>query len=221
MTIPCRPGVHTARNRIWDDILLRWRERGRRERLLSRCSLLAAVALRRRHSIPSDTNTSKHSLIITGVAARLSVRVTGWLTCPLLCPDVPRLSCPRCGCVVSSSRERGNVRGKKPRAANNLPCVRESAKYHEFAEVWFYGARCAARRVDTPMTDLAPKRAEWRSDDFEIRTIREAISQDWRTLALNNLTGEQRKAVRDHLDMNICALRDLIQGAALRERRRK
>jgi hypothetical protein len=71
------------------------------------------------------------------------------------------------------------------------------------------------------MTDLAPKRAEWRSDDFEIRTIRDAISQDWRTLALNNLTGEQRKAVRDHLDMNICALRDLIQGAALPERRRK
>lgn len=62
------------------------------------------------------------------------------------------------------------------------------------------------------MADLTPTRAEGHFDDFEIRLIREAISQDWSELASKNLTAEQRKAVRDHLDMNICALRDLVRG---------
>jgi len=56
---------------------------------------------------------------------------------------------------------------------------------------------------------LTPKRAEG-PHDFEIRMTREAISQDWSALASNNLTAEQRRALRDHLDMNISALRDLV-----------
>jgi hypothetical protein len=50
-----------------------------------------------------------------------------------------------------------------------------------------------------------------RDFDFEIGMVREAISQDWSTLASNNLTAEQRRAFRDHLGMNIDALRDLVR----------
>ena len=53
------------------------------------------------------------------------------------------------------------------------------------------------------------------SDDFQLRTIREAISQDWMTLASNNISAEQRKAVREHLEMNVSALRDLVQRSRL------
>jgi hypothetical protein len=52
---------------------------------------------------------------------------------------------------------------------------------------------------------------EMRFDDFEIQTIREAISQDWSTLASKNLSAEQRRAVREHLEMNVSALRDLVE----------
>ena len=52
---------------------------------------------------------------------------------------------------------------------------------------------------------------EMRFDDFEIKTIREAISQDWSTLASRNSSAEQRKAVREHLEMNVRALRDLVE----------
>jgi Na+/phosphate symporter len=51
-----------------------------------------------------------------------------------------------------------------------------------------------------------PSRHEW-----QIQTVREAISQDWIRLAQKNLTSEQRKAVREHLEMNVAALRELTQ----------
>ncbi len=46
--------------------------------------------------------------------------------------------------------------------------------------------------------------------EWEIRTLREAIAQDWARLAANNLTLEQRRALRDHLDMSITALREMV-----------
>ena len=49
------------------------------------------------------------------------------------------------------------------------------------------------------------------SHEWQIQTVREAISQDWIRLATKNLTPQQRKAVREHLEMNVAALRELIQ----------
>jgi hypothetical protein len=48
--------------------------------------------------------------------------------------------------------------------------------------------------------------AEWK-----IQNIRDAISEDWIRLAAKDLKPEERKAVREHLEMNVAALRDLIE----------
>ena len=53
------------------------------------------------------------------------------------------------------------------------------------------------------------------SDDIEIETIRQAISEDWRALASDELTGEQRRVRREHLGMNVDALRNLVQRSRL------
>ena len=45
--------------------------------------------------------------------------------------------------------------------------------------------------------------------DWEIRVIRDAISRDWACLAANDLSAEQRRAIRDHLAVHVSALRDL------------
>ena len=55
-----------------------------------------------------------------------------------------------------------------------------------------------------PMTDEARR-------DWEIRIVREAISEDWASLASNKLNAEQRRALRDHLSLHIAALRDLAE----------
>jgi hypothetical protein len=41
--------------------------------------------------------------------------------------------------------------------------------------------------------------------------VRAAISEDWIRLAEKNLTPHQRKAIREHLDMNIAELRELVK----------
>jgi len=53
------------------------------------------------------------------------------------------------------------------------------------------------------------------SHEWQIQMVREAISQDWIRLATKNLTSEQRKAVREHLEMNVAPLRDLTQRKQL------
>jgi len=47
--------------------------------------------------------------------------------------------------------------------------------------------------------------------DWEIRIVREAISDDWASLASNKLNAEQRRALRDHLSLHIAALRELAE----------
>ena len=59
------------------------------------------------------------------------------------------------------------------------------------------------------------------SDDIEIETIRQAISEDWRALASGELTGEQRRARREHLEMNVDALRNLVQRSRLAKKAAK
>jgi hypothetical protein len=46
---------------------------------------------------------------------------------------------------------------------------------------------------------------------WKINRVREEIGLDWRNLATKNLTADQRKAIREHL--NICAstLKDLVE----------
>jgi hypothetical protein len=56
-----------------------------------------------------------------------------------------------------------------------------------------------------------PAKADDPSHEWQVQTVREAISQDWIRLATKNLTSEQRKAVRDHLEMNVAALRELTK----------
>jgi hypothetical protein len=58
------------------------------------------------------------------------------------------------------------------------------------------------------------------SDDFEIHMIREAISQDWSNLASKNLSATQRKTVREHLEMNVNALCDLVERNQLARQKR-
>jgi len=47
--------------------------------------------------------------------------------------------------------------------------------------------------------------------DWEFRIVREAISDDWASLASKKLSAEQRRAVRDHLSLHITALRELAE----------
>jgi hypothetical protein len=61
--------------------------------------------------------------------------------------------------------------------------------------------------------------AEMHPDEFEVQAIRDAISEDWSALASGKLTAEQRKARREHLDMNIRALLDLVERSRLAKQR--
>lgn len=47
--------------------------------------------------------------------------------------------------------------------------------------------------------------------NWEIDTVRRAISIDWAKLASKRLTPEKRKIIREHLAMNIAALHDLVE----------
>ena len=47
--------------------------------------------------------------------------------------------------------------------------------------------------------------------NWEIDTVRRAISIDWAKLASKRLTPEKRKIIREHLAMNIAALRDVVE----------
>ena len=49
-----------------------------------------------------------------------------------------------------------------------------------------------------------------RLDEGKIRSVREAISQDWSKLAEKNLTSGQRKAIREHLDIVSTELQALV-----------
>jgi hypothetical protein len=46
----------------------------------------------------------------------------------------------------------------------------------------------------------------WRIDN-----LRESISLDWKNLATKNLTADQRKAIREHLNICNSTLRDLVE----------
>jgi hypothetical protein len=47
--------------------------------------------------------------------------------------------------------------------------------------------------------------------EWKMNRVREEISLDWKDLATKNLTADERKAIREHL--NICAstLKDLVE----------
>ena len=45
--------------------------------------------------------------------------------------------------------------------------------------------------------------------EWELHHIREAIASDWDALASGSLARDQRQSVREHLSMNIAALREL------------
>ena len=47
--------------------------------------------------------------------------------------------------------------------------------------------------------------------DWEFLIVREAISRDWASLASNDLSAEQRRAVREHLTVHVTALRELVE----------
>jgi hypothetical protein len=49
---------------------------------------------------------------------------------------------------------------------------------------------------------------EGNSLNWELRHIRDAIESDWHALASGKLSADQRKSVRDHLNMNLAALRE-------------
>lgn len=51
--------------------------------------------------------------------------------------------------------------------------------------------------------------AEGNSLEWKLRHIRDAIASDWNTLASGRLAPEQRKSVREHLEMNLAALLEL------------
>jgi hypothetical protein len=47
--------------------------------------------------------------------------------------------------------------------------------------------------------------------DWEIQIVREAISRDWADLASNNLSTEERRAIREHLNIHVIALQELAE----------
>jgi len=47
--------------------------------------------------------------------------------------------------------------------------------------------------------------------DWKIALVREDIGRDWAQLASKDLNFEQRKAIREHLQMNIASLRQLVE----------
>jgi hypothetical protein len=53
--------------------------------------------------------------------------------------------------------------------------------------------------------------AEEQNLEWKINNIRESISLDWKNLATRNLTADQRKAIREHLNMCNSALKDLVE----------
>jgi len=55
-----------------------------------------------------------------------------------------------------------------------------------------------------------------RPGEWKIHSVREAISEDWSKLAAKDLTPSERKAIREHLDMNIAELRDLVRSSRTR-----
>jgi len=49
-----------------------------------------------------------------------------------------------------------------------------------------------------------------RLDEGKIRSVREAISQDWSKLAEKNPTSGQRKAIRERLDRRVPEMQNLV-----------
>jgi hypothetical protein len=66
------------------------------------------------------------------------------------------------------------------------------------------GRHRAAAQIDAAVTASEP------FDEWKIHSTRKAISEAWSTLAEKNLTPAQRKAVREHLDINIAELQRLL-----------
>jgi hypothetical protein len=45
--------------------------------------------------------------------------------------------------------------------------------------------------------------------DWQLHHVRDAIASDWDALASDALSAEQRRSVREHLNMNLAELREL------------
>lgn len=45
--------------------------------------------------------------------------------------------------------------------------------------------------------------------EWQLHHVRDAIASDWDALASHALTSEQRRSLREHLNMNLAALREL------------
>jgi len=56
---------------------------------------------------------------------------------------------------------------------------------------------------------------------WKIDNVREAISLDWKHLATKNLTAEQRKAIREHLNICNSTLKDLVERNRAASRKAK
>ena len=46
---------------------------------------------------------------------------------------------------------------------------------------------------------------------WKIDNVRESIGLDWKNLATKNLTADQRKAIREHLNICNSTLKDLVE----------
>jgi hypothetical protein len=46
---------------------------------------------------------------------------------------------------------------------------------------------------------------------WKIDNVRESISLDWKNLATKNFTADQRKAIREHLNICNSTLKDLVE----------
>jgi hypothetical protein len=57
--------------------------------------------------------------------------------------------------------------------------------------------------------------------NWEIDTVRRAISIDWKHLATKNLTADQRKAIREHLNICNSTLKDLVERNRAASRKAK
>jgi len=55
----------------------------------------------------------------------------------------------------------------------------------------------------------------------KIDNVREAISLDWKHLATKNLIAEQRKAMREHLNICNSTLKDLVERNRAASRKAK
>ena len=69
---------------------------------------------------------------------------------------------------------------------------------------YWLDADILSKIIHRQMTD--DEKMEW-----ELKSLRDEISLDWAKLASKDLTPDRRKAIREHLALNVAALRDLVE----------